>query len=161
MGDWNMDYDEQEREFAPLVGKAILNFGLIEFSTLEVAELLLNETTVRKAEKLMFKARIALLIEMLIRRHEKGEAVIRLIRLLNEAIALADTRNMIAHNPLLIDISWDKEKYIHNPIICKYLDREKKVTRQCLIKFCQDVEALAEELSDAIHSVLVERCGGR
>jgi hypothetical protein len=81
-----MDYDEQEREFAPLVGKAILNFGLIEFSILEAAGLLPNEVILETAAKLQFKPRIELLIEILSGKRNKGDALARLIRLLKEAL---------------------------------------------------------------------------
>jgi len=151
-----MDYDEQEREFAPLVGKAILNFGQIEFATLQAAEILPNETILETASNLQFKARTELLIEILSGRRKKGEAIARLIRLLKRALDLAKTRNIIAHNPLLIEVSYDKGTCNHVPKICRYLNREKKVTKQDLIVFCRDTEALAEELDDAIHGVLVE-----
>jgi hypothetical protein len=152
-----MDYDEQEREFAPLVGKAILSFGLIEFSTLQAAEILPNDSILETAARLQFKARTELLIEILNGRGNKGEAVARLIRLLKQALEFANMRNIIAHNPLLIEVSYDKGTFNHVPKICKYLNREKKVTKQDLINFCCKVEALAEELDDAIHGVLIER----
>lgn len=133
-----------------------MNFGLIEFATLHAAEILPHETILQSATKLQFKSRTELLIEILNGRRKKGEAVTRLIRLLKQAINLAETRNIIAHNPLLIEVSYDKGTCNQTPKICKYLNREKKVTKQELIDFCSRAESLAEELEDAIHGVLVE-----
>lgn len=122
-----MDYAKQEQEFAPLVGKAILNFGLIEFSTLHAAEILPHESIVRSAAKLQFKARVELLIEILNGRRRKGEAVLKLIKILKQTLSLAEIRNIIAHNSFLIEISYHKGVCNHTQKICSYLNREKKL----------------------------------
>jgi hypothetical protein len=152
-----MDYDQQEREFAPLIGKGIMNFGLVEFGILQATEFLAGEAACEKAAKLPFARRVKFLIQILNDRNRKGAAVARLIDLLNQALALAHKRNMIAHNPLTIEILWENEKYNYAPVVCKYLDRDNKVTKADLFTFCRDIENLAEELSDAIHGVLTER----
>ena len=89
-------------------------------------------------------------------RNNKGEAVKRFNGLLEKCKDLSKMRNLIAHNPLLIEISFIKGKRTETPKICRYLDREKKITKSQLVEFCKNTSALADELEDAIHAVLVE-----
>lgn len=151
-----VDFEAEERKFAPLVGRAILDFGRIEFCSLQAAEILPHETILKTAANLPLTARLDLLIEIFQGRRKKGEAVNRFIALLQICKKLTKTRNIIAHNPLLVEMSFPKGGCHQIPKICKYLDREKKVTQEQLIKFCEDTASLADELEDSIHSVLIE-----
>lgn len=147
-------YDLEEKVFAPLVGKAILTFGQIEYSTLQAIEMLCRETIIKSAAKLQFKARTELLIEILSGR-PKAQATDRLVQLLKRSLKCAEKRNLIAHNPLQINVSYQNDAYNHTPQINRYLDKEKKVTLEELHQLCADMEAISDELADAIHGVLV------
>jgi hypothetical protein len=148
--------EADERLFAPLIGQAIINFGKIEVSTLEVADKVLRETTVEEMAKSRLSSRVKALQKMLAGRNPKGEATARLISLLERCKILADRRNMIAHNPVAFDISYLNGKFQYTPAICNYVNSQKKMTYQELFEFCKETEALAHDFDDAIHGTIKE-----
>jgi hypothetical protein len=142
-----IEFADLEKKFAPIIGQAILSFGNIEYFTFQALEYLPNDNIFNSAAVLSFTQRVDLIIEILKGRKSTAKINHRLITLLEKAKELAKTRNIIAHNPLLIDIYTSKKGEVSSPQICSYLNKKRMVTYQTLVDFIKKVEAVAEELN--------------
>ena len=99
--------DERTRELDEwrcMVGTAILSFGDIEFITLKCLAHIPSDTIVKVASHLPFSRRVDLIVEILEGRSSQSQSVMTLIAKLKRAKALSEYRNVIAHNPLLLDL---------------------------------------------------------
>jgi hypothetical protein len=93
-----------DSEWQALVGKAIVRFGDIELVSLQCLSHIPGETIGNSAARLEFSRRVDLLIEMLEGRSELNESMRGLLDGFRRAKGLARTRNLIAHNPVMLDI---------------------------------------------------------
>lgn len=143
----SFNYDELEAKFAPLVGQAILNFGNIEHFTMLVLDYLPSDRIIQTVSSLGFTKRVDLIIELLSAR-KATKAHLRMIDLLRETKRLAKKRNLIAHNPLRIEIFEHKKMERFRPQLAPYTDKNTKVTYQDIVDFSTKADSLAEELHD-------------
>ncbi len=76
-----------------------------------------------------------------------------MIELLQESKVLAKTRNIIAHNPLQIEIFEYKNSDLR-PQLAAYSGNAKKVTFQDIVDFAQKADLLANELNELFLEVI-------
>ena len=101
--DWERMQREIE-EWALLIGRSITAFGEIELVTYKFLALLPKDTLSNTTARLRFSQRIDLLIEIIDGRVERTSDHDAIRRSLLDAKKLAEKRNIMAHNPVLLTI---------------------------------------------------------
>jgi hypothetical protein len=91
-------------EWQSLIGKAILRFGDIELISLRCLARIPTDKIAASAARLEFSRRADILIEILEGRPALTESLTALLAGSKRAKVLAKTRNLIAHNPVMLDI---------------------------------------------------------
>lgn len=141
-------YQKHEDEFAPLIGKTIIAFANIEYFTYVALEELPNDLIFKTACKMELCQRLDLLIEIVKGRKVSEEATIFVISL-NRCKKLAEKRNLIAHNPLIIETIGNKL----TPRIKHSLNKNKTITLEELRSLCEEVNILGGQLYDQFFSM--------
>lgn len=98
-------------KWAAAIGRAFVAFGSIEHTTVVCLEQLPRDKTPRFTASLRLGQRIDLLVEILESRD--GSEFSALSMLLSKAKELAKTRNLIAHNPLVLEFFEDDNGDYH------------------------------------------------
>lgn len=93
-----------DSEWQALVGKAIVRFGDIELISLRCLAYIPADNISESAARFEFSRRVGLLIEILEGRPVLNEPMKGLLAGFKRAKTLAQTRNLIAHNPVMLDI---------------------------------------------------------
>lgn len=140
---------ENERELAEWrawVGRAILAFGDIEFVTVKMLAHIPRDSIVNALAKLAFGRRVDLLIEIL--RQRGSPAARETIEKLKHAKVLAEVRNIVAHNPLLLDVfvSHETGDTLVEEAISSARSKEKSLDLAGLKEFAGEVESMSGEL---------------
>jgi len=135
-------------EWESLVGKAILRFGDIELVSIKCLMLIATESVGRSAAKINFARRSELLIEILEANNELNEYLQELLSAFKQAKELIETRNLIAHNPVMLDIyvNEDETEYQVERSITSARSGEKSLDLQGLKEFVGQVENLSSVL---------------
>ncbi|HYC35284.1 MAG TPA: hypothetical protein VEC19_02595 [Usitatibacter sp.] len=99
--------DQRQREleqWRAVVGKAIVCFGELELVTHQCLVHLPSDKISDTSSKLPFSKRVDLIVEILEARASANDAVVTFVQMLRRAKKLAETRNDIAHNPVMMNI---------------------------------------------------------
>jgi hypothetical protein len=91
-------------KWAPVLGRFMIAFGSIESSVNELLRQQCSEAQMKFVLTLMLTARCTLLRHMLAERKVSDEARAILLGTLNEVEGLSKTRNIVAHNPLVLSM---------------------------------------------------------
>lgn len=97
-------------EWELLVGKAIIRFGEIELISLKCLAFFSSDQTTSSDAKLRFVPRAKKLVELLKMRQNIDQNLEELIHGFEQARRLASTRNLIAHNPVMLDLYVNEDK---------------------------------------------------
>ncbi len=96
---------EDDIQWQALIGKAILAFAHIELISLKCIDELEPAATCKDAQELRFTPRARRVVELLEAREPPfSPSQVALAEGFRCAIELAKTRNLIAHNPVLLDL---------------------------------------------------------
>lgn len=141
--------EHENAEWHTLAGKAILFFGEIELISIRCLAHLPADRLAVTAARLEFGRRVDLLLEILSGMAASAEPVIsKLIESFRTAKRLADTRNLIAHDPVMLDLYVNEAKddhYVERTI--RSVRGNKSPMRLAVLKeFASEVEHLAAEL---------------
>lgn len=157
MSDFHKEMKEME-EWRQLVGTAILSFGDIEFITLKCLAHLPSDKIFKSMSGLPFSCRVDLIIEILQSRSSLPRHAEVLINKLQRAKALSEYRNVIAHNPLLLDVylikANDDLRFEH--AISSARSREKTIDLASLKELSAEIEDLAAELYLVLGKIVEE-----
>lgn len=134
-------YQKHEDEFAPLIGKAIIGFANIEYFTYTALEILPNESIFKTACNLELCQRLDLLIEI-VKGRPVSEKANTFVTTLNRCRKLAEKRNLIAHNPLIIESFGNTL----TPRIKHCLKKNKSISLEELRLLCEEVDSLGSQL---------------
>lgn len=148
-------------EWAVAIGRAFVAFGSIEHVTVACLREIPRDRIQRSAKSLRLAARIDLIVELL--EAHSGEHFDILAEKLKSAKTLALTRNLIAHNPLVLDIYEQTDgSYLYRERITS-LQKEQSITLVELQGFSFKAEALASELYSCSTKVfqLLNVAGGK
>ena len=140
--------ERENAEWQVLIGKAILFFGEIELISVKCLGHIPVDSIGKTAVRLEFGRRVELLLEILEGRENPSVALRGLIDGFKSAKELAKTRNLIAHNPVMLDI------YVNETMDDHYVERSIRSARggaepfrlEALREFASDVENLASAL---------------
>jgi hypothetical protein len=137
-------------EWAIAVGRVMIAFGSIEHVTLVCLKKIPRDAIYRSTSKLNLAPRITLLLEIL--SVHQGDSFETLINLLNEALCLAKTRNLIAHNPLTLGIYEEEGNYSYRQEIIA-LHKDEVLTLDDVQRCAHRAELLAGDLYGVTASV--------
>jgi len=101
---------DEYREWEALVGHTIVRFGEIEYITIKCLELLPQDRIAATAARMPFAQRVNLVLEILEGRKITSKYVQQLVRHLVRARQLAEKRNLIAHNPVMLEIYSNRDE---------------------------------------------------
>ena len=135
-------------KWAVEIGRIFIAFGSIESATHECLRRIPRDPIYSIAKRLTFAQRIDLL-EVILNSMEESKAV-RLSVLLKQASRLAEQRNLIAHNPLSLDIyTSDVGEHSIRESIRSLRNSEKGISFEQLVEIRYQTEALVIEIYDS------------
>ena len=102
--------DDHYREWEAHVGRVIVRFGEIEYITVKCLEVLPRDRIAASTARMPFAQRASLLLEILEGRGTSSEHIEGLQRALTQARQLAEKRNLIAHNPVMLEIYTNEDE---------------------------------------------------
>ena len=105
-----------------------------------------TERILESTISLRFAQRLDLVIQLLREKNLDAELAERTIALLQQARELTKTRNLIAHNPLLLNLFDDRVGVDLQYQISKYGEIEARLTIDQLEDLCRKVEELSVHL---------------
>jgi hypothetical protein len=140
-------------KWAEAIGQAFVAFGSFEHVTVACLEQIPLDSIVRSTAKLGLAHRIELITEIL--SAYRGEIFVELATKLEEARIMTSTRNLIAHNPLVMDIYQRADGTIFHKEVIKALHKERQITLSELQDFAGRAERLASDLYGAAGKVFV------
>src|SRR5690242_10626716 len=91
-------------EWEALVGKALLRFGDIELVSIKCLALLPKDRIGATAARLDFGRRVELIVELLEARDGRTSNLDAILHGMKRAKSLARKRNLIAHNPVMLNL---------------------------------------------------------
>ena len=131
-------------EWAAAIGQAFVAFGSIEHVAVVCLRELPRDWIQRTTKSFRFGQRIALLVELL--EAYDGAAYKELSVKLQRAKELAETRNLIAHNPLVMDIFQRRDGSMFSREVIAHMHQDKHITLVELQAFASEAETLASDL---------------
>lgn len=137
-------------DWALAVGRVMIAFGSIEHVVVACIKHIPSEPIFESASKLQFSQRVALLLEVLSVR--EADVFVRLVGLLRQAVTLAHTRNLLAHNPLTLQIYESEGEYTFKHVIAS-LKKETVITLPEVKRCAESAEQLASDLYTASKAV--------
>lgn len=149
----------QKAKWRTLVGTAVLSFCDIEFITQECLKHLPTDNICKSVSTLPFGRRVDLIIEILQGWANTPKAATTLIEKLKLAKKLfSKYRNVLAHNPLCVDIYVQHETgdIVLDHSISSLREKEKSINFASLKKLADEVEDLASELYKTLEKVIKE-----
>jgi len=101
------DFEQHQREtneWRRVVGKAIVCFGELELITYKCLAHISSDKIAETSSQLPFGRRVDLIIEILEGRKPLPAEIAAFVEMLKRARKLAETRNDIAHNPVMLNV---------------------------------------------------------
>jgi hypothetical protein len=147
--------DQHATEREALVGKAILRFGDIELVSIKCLSLIPSDKITDTASRLDFSRRAELLVEVLEARTEKSPEMSVLLNGFKRAKELAQLRNLIAHNPVMLElyVNEDETQSFARHSISSARTGKQSLDLDGLKEFAEEVEQLSSELWMALLKV--------
>jgi hypothetical protein len=132
-------------EWEALVGRALLRFGDIEYVSVRCLHLIPSDNIAASASRIDFSRRTDLLIEILDGKKELTGPLSRLRDAFKRAKVLAKTRNLIAHNPLMLNlyVNHETQESMAMYRIDSARSAEHSITLDELKEYAAEVEDLA------------------
>jgi hypothetical protein len=142
-------------EWATLIGQFFVSFAKIEHTTCISIQYFSEDNISNTANRLAFKTRVELLIELITdKKYIDDDKTKKYTDLLEKALKLSEKRNIIAHNPILLDLYTheETEQLIQREVIIS--KRNKRIFLDNLKEMVDEAEKLSKELSDAYIEIL-------
>ena len=147
------DFEQHQREieqWRAVVGKAIVSFGELELVTHQCLAHIPSDKISETSSRLPFSRRVDLIVEILEGRTPVPEAVSSFIAMLKRARKLAETRNDIAHNPVMMNV------FIHKASGDVLLERSIATDRGGRIIDLPELKEFAAEVEDLAGSMWMQ-----
>ena len=131
------------------IGRAFLAFGSIEHAVLIALRDIPRESLQRAVIRMPFASRIELLVEIIESRPEAPYFVLATI--LKKAKEKAKIRNILAHNPLVLEVYETGEgNYLTAEVIAAMHNKKHRMSFTELNEFVREAEELAEQLYECL-----------
>lgn len=138
--------------WAEPVGKSILAFGGIEHVVVVALREIPTDRIQKSAIRMQLAAKVDLLLEIL--EGYAGAEYIELATALKDVKELAKTRNIIAHNPLVLEFyEIDEGNFLTNEVIAVIHKEGHKLSLTDLNDFVGKAEALLDRLHGCVAAV--------
>ena len=154
------DAERERDELVTLVGRFLLSFGSIEDCTYRILQTIPRDSIYKTASRLPFGRRVALIVEILEGHDEiSEESRMRLIAALKRCVNLAETRNTIAHSPLMLSIyEHPTEEWIaFENSIASFRNHDKPITPKMVAESLAESEILIRDLYDVLGPVFAAK----
>ncbi|TYT73146.1 hypothetical protein [Desulfobotulus mexicanus] len=138
-----IDFDHK---WATLVGRVFIAFGVMESITYECLKDWLKDSVYRSVKNMQFAQRVNLVIDLAKEQDAPKERIEIFISNLNRVKKLAEKRNIIAHNPLVLNI-FQEGGYAEGIVSSK--NENKFICFDELEQLVIQAEALERELSES------------
>ena len=136
---------DNKHKWAVQVGRVFIAFGSIEYTTIQCVDNITKDNILETAKKFSLSRRIDLIIEILSIYNHKD--ITKFKGLLKKVKLLSEQRNLIAHNPLVLDIYQnDKNELLIKEKIHSLRNPNKHIRLDELKKLAEDSENLSGEL---------------
>lgn len=149
MGKFMEKLGDTRDEWAQAVGRVLLAFGGIEHVTVICLQQVTKYSDAKPLAELSFVSKVKILLKDL--RSRPGVAFSALIEQLQDARELAKKRNLIVHNPLVLQV-YEKEGGYACQEVISALHKSEVVTLEDLGELVDKMEKLAADLYRAITS---------
>lgn len=133
-----------DHKWATLIGRVFMAFGTIEKLTHECLKEWLKDPIYDHLKKIRLSQRIDMVIDLIGAKPFEEKNIVKFVLLMKEAKKLAEKRNILAHNPLLLTLFYGDPDF--HEIIQHNFKENKYVTFDELKKIVKDSEMLATEL---------------
>ena len=145
---------EGKEKWAQLIGLIIIEFGEIERITIRCLRTFPSENIISSVIGMKLSSRVDLICSILESKFSNGETN-KIIPLLKKAKKLAEKRNILAHNPMSLDIYENEEGEIFKfKEVIKSLKNEKQYIHFCdLETLYKDISAITPEMSNEYHKL--------
>ena len=134
-----------DHKWALMIGRVFIAFGAIEKLTHDCLIEWLKDPIYEHLKSSRLSTRIDLVIELVKAKDFKSDNVENFITLLNRAKKLAEKRNLLAHNPLLLDLFAGE----FQEIIQSNLKDDVYMTFEELVRIVEESEAMEGLLIEA------------
>ncbi len=144
------DCKNELKEWRQLVGATILSFGDIELITLKCLSRLPSDRIFESTSKLPFATRIDLIIEIIEGKRKKLKSAEVIVEKLKRAKKLVEYRNVLAHNPLVVDIY--KNKTTGDIAVEHLIYAERKKKKRIDIKRLKELSLEVEDIASELYT---------
>ncbi|WP_132982814.1 hypothetical protein [Thermomonas haemolytica] len=142
---------DEHQHWANGIGKLLLAFAGIEAATLELIQLISLSKIHDSATRLQLHQRVELLLEICEGLDTPDHQP--LIAVLEKVKGLQSTRNLVAHNPLVIEISVHPENvFLAKEVIRSRQNRNKRITLEELQDAAKYAEVLERQLFQQVEA---------
>lgn len=147
---------DPSHEWATEIGRIVIAFGSIEHVTMLCLQQIPRDPIYKATSEFNLAPRLKLLLAVLEGNPDPDAGL--LAQLLGDAKKLAEDRNLIVHNPLMLDVYEDSDGgYQFRSAIHSLKNAEKHLTLADLVTVREKAERLTTDLYGVSASVL-ERC---
>jgi hypothetical protein len=147
------DFERHQREmeeWRAVVGKAIVGFGELELVTHQCLAHIPSDKISETSSKLPFARRVDLIIEILEGRAPIPSDAAKFVEMLKRARKLAETRNDIAHNPVMMNV------FVHRASGDILVERSIATARGGRIIDLPELTEFADEVEDLAASMWLQ-----
>jgi len=145
-------------EWAAAIGRCFVAFGSIEHLAVICLQEIPKDRIQKSVNSFRLGQRIDLILELL--EAHPGQPYDELAAKLSRAKEMLATRNLIAHNPLVLGILHADGKFIHNESIVSLRKGQHRITLQELQSFSAECEQLASALHGCVAAAVNALRGG-
>ncbi|MCZ2078447.1 MAG: hypothetical protein LC130_26040 [Bryobacterales bacterium] len=145
-------------QWAAAIGQSFVAFGSIEHLTVICLQEIPKDRIQKSVSSFKLGQRIDLVRELL--EAHPGEAFEKLSVKLARAKELLVTRNLIAHNPLVLGILHSDGGFTHKEAIVSLRDGTRRIELRELQAFAKECEQLASELHGCVKAAVATLRGG-
>ena len=152
---------DKNKEWAMAIGRAFVAFGGIEHATVECLRTIPRDRIQKSTQMFRLAQRVDLLLEILESR--EGDEFVQLALCLRRVKELARMRNIVAHNPLVLDFSipdYSRGMAFTEAIAVTHKQR-LLISLEGVQRFAEDSEKLASEIHGASAKVFAILRGQR
>lgn len=147
---------DQVERWSKQIGSLLMAFGGIEGLTYLGLKALPRDSIFKNVVRLNFGQRADILSSILNgRRHDAPTLVAVAIELMNSAKKLAETRNLVAHNPLSMNIYQESDGRIRlAEEISHHTNDERRLSYEELVASALEAQLLVGELTVVMHQLI-------
>jgi len=143
--------EKLKQDWDSAIGRAILAFNNIEWLTLTFLQRLLSDDIFGSLVGFSFSKRVDLILNLIRSKKVVDDLLIEANDCFQEAKKLAETRNIIAHNPVRLGLYENKDKdAVLRLEVTHYRKKNKTVSLTDIHEYLQKIESLERKLLNII-----------